>query len=330
QIKEESKRKRLKRQWELLVKRADDWFKESEQPPNFVMMVLRGDRVEWKAPDHMKAFVNSPTVLDKFKQVSLAQLYMPIQGKDVARQTEEPLELPYADSSKYRGMEFMEKQHIGQKIGLHGGQQMFVFPLLTPVPKLNIMFIFTACFEYQFVIKFLSFTKLIEIAAESIIGLFNNGRRHWILVIISTSARRMIILDPLGEVDASLTGFLSTWKSFLANSNRHVHMTLWTDWEVVALPHTKQPDSTSCGIFCLKFAEKFLHNDDFIGKNQDSAIIELCRLCGCSMPSGKENRVQWIGCDKCGEFWFHYQCMKTNMSYNAVCESRYICVFCES
>ncbi|KAL3888873.1 hypothetical protein ACJMK2_001233 [Sinanodonta woodiana] len=101
QIKEESKRKRLKRQWELLVKRADDWFKESEQPPNFVMMVLRGDRVEWKAPDHMKAFVNSPTVLDKFKQVSLARLYMPIQGKDVARQTEEPLELPYADSSKY-------------------------------------------------------------------------------------------------------------------------------------------------------------------------------------------------------------------------------------
>ncbi|KAL3854185.1 hypothetical protein ACJMK2_013463, partial [Sinanodonta woodiana] len=133
--------------------------------------------------------------------------------------------------------------------------------------------------------------------------------------------------------------------SFLANSNRHVHMTLWTDWEVVTLPHSKQPDSTSCGIFCLKFAEKFLHNDDLllpsepkdifqyrldilesIGKNQDSAIIELCRLCGCSMPSGKENRVQWIGCDKCGEFWFHYQCMKTNMSYNAVCESRYMCI----
>ncbi|KAL3888872.1 hypothetical protein ACJMK2_001232 [Sinanodonta woodiana] len=155
--------------------------------------------------------------------------------------------------------------------------------------------------------------------------------------IISTSARRMIILDPLGEVDASLTGFLFTWKSFLANSNRHVHMTLWTDWEVVTLPHSKQPDITSSGIFCLKFAEKFLHNDDLLLPSEPKDIfqyrLDILESIGKNqgiMPSGKENRVQWIGCCKCGEFWFHYQCMKTNMSYNAVCESRYICVFCES
>ncbi|KAL3888883.1 hypothetical protein ACJMK2_001243 [Sinanodonta woodiana] len=94
------------------------------------------------------------------------------------------------------------------------------------------------------------------------------------LDIISTSARRMIILDPLGEVDASLTGFLFTWKSFLANSNRHVHMTLWTDWEVVTLPHSKQPDITSSGIFCLKFAEKFLHNDDLLLPSEPKDIFQ--------------------------------------------------------
>lgn len=102
EIKEESKKKRLRRQWDLLVKRADAWFKESEQPPNFAMMVLRGDRVEWKAPDHMSAFVDSQTVLDKFKEVALGRLYMPSQRNDVARETEEePLALPYAESSMY-------------------------------------------------------------------------------------------------------------------------------------------------------------------------------------------------------------------------------------
>ncbi|KAK3576764.1 hypothetical protein CHS0354_014579 [Potamilus streckersoni] len=188
----------------------------------------------------------------------------------------------------------------------------------------------------------------VEVTAESIIGLFNMGRRHWILVIISASVRRMTVLNPLGEVDELLTSLLSTWKSFLANSPTNFSLTLGPNWEVVTIPHSKQLDSTSCGIFCLKFAEKLLKQEELllpskpnnifqyrldilesIAKNQDSTIKELCRCCGCKMLLGKEKRVQWIGCDQCGDFWIHYQCMKTNDSYKTVSEIRYVCVFCQ-
>ncbi|KAL3885998.1 hypothetical protein ACJMK2_026025, partial [Sinanodonta woodiana] len=195
----------------------------------------------------------------------------------------------------------------------------------------------------------------VEIVAESILRLFNN--EIFVFQIISASARRMTILNPLREVTFAYLEvsyyrwilivliapiFIFYFRSFLANINTNLYMTLRPDFEVVALPHSKQPDSTPCGIFCLKFTEKLIKEEELLLPSQPNDIFqyrldilenciirELCRHCGCKMTPGKENIIQWIGCDECGEFWFHYQCMNTNESYKAVYESRIVCVFCE-
>ncbi|XP_056007382.1 uncharacterized protein LOC125672780 isoform X3 [Ostrea edulis] len=154
--------------------------------------------------------------------------------------------------------------------------------------------------------------------------------------MISCIEKRLTVLDPLGESKMTMQCILSTWKNFLRISKKNTSLSCG-NWYVNTIPHTKQQDSSSCGIFCLMFVEKLLEEEALffntcsdaitafrvkvasrIIENQDDETLHsLCRICQkTDSMKGKLRYIDWVGCDDCGLFWCHFSCMKMSSSYH--------------
>lgn len=119
-------------------------------------------------------------------------------------------------------------------------------------------------------------------------------------------------------------------------------------WDIGTVPHTKQMDSTSCGLFCLMFAEKYVKNealtfqidksvmeaykrhmvDTLIQNVDETLVLKLCRICSMTTPKKKNADAQWVGCDECGMYWVHFCCLQTKNSFSQLISSKWVCDLC--
>ncbi|KAK7162873.1 hypothetical protein R3I93_007041 [Phoxinus phoxinus] len=108
-------------------------------------------------------------------------------------------------------------------------------------------------------------------------------------------------------------------------------------WTCDTVPHPKQTDITSCGVFALKFAEEVLKNDTVDFPAMKEAIIkhrlqiavtllletddltDICHFCG---SEGPETDLSWIQCDICLR-WFHHMCVQGPPT-----EEAFLCTAC--
>lgn len=187
-----------------------------------------------------------------------------------------------------------------------------------------------------------------EFVSEEVIGVFNVGHKHWILIIIKFNTNEIVVVDPLGETGITIKNIFSSWMTFLKlKGDPQLNL-----WRVSTLKHPKQQDSDSCGVYCLMFAEKYAGGicldfesskpqelvfayrqkilQTIIQNPDETLILKLCRICSGEEPRGKKRSqdIDWIGCEKCGMFWCHFICMKTSDTYSKFIAKKWICRFC--
>ncbi|KAM9751326.1 uncharacterized protein ACNS7B_008209 [Menidia menidia] len=152
---------------------------------------------------------------------------------------------------------------------------------------------------------------------EIILGI-NNQHHHWTLVVIYPQEKKSLFLNPLGESKQDIQKCLQITRAFMRKKGCNV-----SRWTCDTVKHPKQQDSTSCGVFSLKFAEKILSKEvvDFPVSNEavysmrleiavrlilnSDDLKDLCHFCG-EMESDSD--VNWIQCDLCLR-WFHQACV---------------------
>ncbi|XP_043968986.1 uncharacterized protein LOC122828949 [Gambusia affinis] len=99
---------------------------------------------------------------------------------------------------------------------------------------------------------------------EIILGI-NNQHHHWTLVVIYPQEKKSLFLNPLGESKQDIQKCLQITRAFMRKKGCNV-----SRWTCDTVKHPKQQDSTSCGVFSLKFAEKILSKEvvDFPVSNE--------------------------------------------------------------
>ncbi|XP_030194773.1 uncharacterized protein LOC115529827 [Gadus morhua] len=158
-----------------------------------------------------------------------------------------------------------------------------------------------------------------------ILGVVNEPN-HWILTVIFPSEQRSLVLDPLGNDASKITRCLETTRAFMRARGCTV-----SRWKANTVPHSLQQDSTSCGIFAIKYAEKVLAEESPTFPNTEGAVVnyrreitvallnetddlsELCHHCGEGEEArggsqDRPNATDWIQCDTCGR-WYHEGCV---------------------
>ncbi|KAI7811493.1 putative sentrin-specific protease-like, partial [Triplophysa rosa] len=102
-------------------------------------------------------------------------------------------------------------------------------------------------------------------------------------------------------------------------------------WSCDTLPHPKQQDGTSCGVFALKFAECVLREETIVFRNTPEGVEELrkaiavtllqnsvfkssekCGFCLCVFAKFQ------IACDCCSR-WYHQSCVQWTSKVNFLC-----------
>ncbi|KAI2645542.1 Gypsy retrotransposon integrase-like protein 1 [Labeo rohita] len=185
---------------------------------------------------------------------------------------------------------------------------------------------------------------------DVIVGIVNECH-HWFLVAIYPSQKKTILLDPLGESDIKKKRCLETTREKTCRAFMRQKGIPVSRWVCESPPHPLQMDSTSCGVFALKFAEHILQNTniDFSNAPQDVAqfrmeiastlleqsvthrsfvlyliddLSDLCHFCGEAETFDDSAEVLWISCDYCGR-WFHMDCVN-----NLSTEKQYKCFSC--
>lgn len=185
-----------------------------------------------------------------------------------------------------------------------------------------------------------------EFVSEEAFGVYNIGRKHWVLVIFNFKSRELVVMDPLGELAITLRTIFTSWINYLKLKNDPHHH----QWQVLTKKHPKQQDSTSCGVYCLMFADKYIASEsmDFrtnvesiasfrqnilqtILENPDEdLLLKICRICCLKDPRSKAKEVNWVGCDRCGMFWCHFECMKVkNTTFSTFHSKEWFCRFCK-
>ncbi|XP_049579029.2 uncharacterized protein [Syngnathus scovelli] len=154
----------------------------------------------------------------------------------------------------------------------------------------------------------ISVEKINPVEYKLIVGIVNE-HNHLKLAAIMPGEKRSLLLDPLGESQMDIKKCLESTRAFMRNKGRNV-----SGWTCGTVPHPRQQDSTSCGVFALKFAEHLLSNEEiyFSVKAHNinryrlqiattllletDDLSDLCFVCG-EATYDTDNR--WIQCDEC-------------------------------
>lgn len=155
-------------------------------------------------------------------------------------------------------------------------------------------------------------------------GAVNEGSCHWCLVYIMPKDQILYYLNPLGESSYRLLRIEEKWKNLLFGRENLGISENPTEWFVHSKKHARQTDSTSCGVFVLKFLECMLAGEenldiDITGrildtrksigqvllKNSDD-LEQYCRYC---YTKESEERGTLVCCRQCtGSKYFHVKC----------------------
>ncbi|XP_056336031.1 sentrin-specific protease [Danio aesculapii] len=90
---------------------------------------------------------------------------------------------------------------------------------------------------------------------DIVLGIINENH-HWMLMVFFPHKEKTLLLDPLKATPWKITRCLQSTRKFMKGKGCSVEK-----WTCETLHHPVQRDSTSCGVFCLKFAECVLCND---------------------------------------------------------------------
>ncbi|XP_041858745.1 sentrin-specific protease 2-like [Melanotaenia boesemani] len=152
---------------------------------------------------------------------------------------------------------------------------------------------------------------------EVIMGIVNE-HHHWTLVVIYPREKKSLFLDPLGESKTDIKKCLEITRGFMRAKGISV-----SRWSCDTVPHPKEVDGTSCGVFALTFAEKILKGESIEFDTNTQAVnslrftialtllqqtddlTDVCHHCG---EEEHETNVDWIQCDDCLR-WFHQECV---------------------
>ncbi|XP_063435626.1 sentrin-specific protease 2-like [Mytilus trossulus] len=103
--------------------------------------------------------------------------------------------------------------------------------------------------------------KNILMSTEFIIGAYHQSGSHWDLLIIEPLNGRIIFLNPMGETDFQMRTVPLRWKKFIEQLLLQFPAdaaVIDKEWNLEVPTHSKQQDGSSCGIYCLMFADKYL------------------------------------------------------------------------
>ncbi|XP_057295427.1 uncharacterized protein LOC130623898 isoform X3 [Hydractinia symbiolongicarpus] len=137
----------------------------------------------------------------------------------------------------------------------------------------------------------------------------------------------------MGELSKELVQVKQQWNSYLS-ANYGVAET----FRVEFVPHARQQDSVSCGIFCLTFAECLIvekqevpttwtresvqsYRDEIVTKlveegGQEQWCSSICRVCGKAEGPKVQGKPtdSWVCCDTCSPArWYHQQCLHQSL-----------------
>ncbi|XP_057300365.1 uncharacterized protein LOC130631220 isoform X2 [Hydractinia symbiolongicarpus] len=167
---------------------------------------------------------------------------------------------------------------------------------------------------------------------DQIIGCRCSGY-HWTLSVVIPSASTIIYFNPLGELPEEIVMVEQQWNSYLAAKYQ-----IEDNFNVEIVPHARQKDSISCGVYCLKFAECLIlekqevpitlttssvttYREEIVKKlleegGQERWCNSVCRVCGKAegpKVQGKPTDA-WVCCDTClPARWYHQQCLHKSL-----------------
>ncbi|XP_061152306.1 sentrin-specific protease-like isoform X2 [Syngnathus typhle] len=98
--------------------------------------------------------------------------------------------------------------------------------------------------------------KINPVEYKLIVGIVNE-HKHWKLAAIMPGEKRSLLVDPLGESQMDIKKCLESTRAFMRKKGCNV-----SRWTCGTVPHPRQQDSTSCGVFALKFAEHLLSDEE--------------------------------------------------------------------
>ena len=153
---------------------------------------------------------------------------------------------------------------------------------------------------------------------------------HWRLIVLYTKEKEWTIMDPLGTKETDVNLIENKFvKSYLNVSLSRK----WTYRDQV--PYDLQKDSSSCGVFILKYAYELVFNSKpklpvNNLRNFFSELIFDCKKTSedfCARCNTKKGG-QWIQCSSCSR-WLHVQCTSLDVRANYD-DVDFVCAVCEA
>ncbi|CAC5403772.1 unnamed protein product [Mytilus coruscus] len=137
--------------------------------------------------------------------------------------------------------------------------------------------------------------------------------------IIEPPKARVVFFNPMGETmlqRRTRRTVLLNWKKYIGQLLMlHLEDDMIKNCSLHIPEHSKQQDGSSCGIFCLMFAEKYINGSTLMGISQaqvdakrravastlmmfEGYMVGCCPCCGFKTNEGKEPLVQCKTCKK--------------------------------
>ncbi|XP_077321140.1 sentrin-specific protease 3-like [Lithobates pipiens] len=114
-----------------------------------------------------------------------------------------------------------------------------------------------------------------------------NVGQHWILVIFSMPQQAMFVIDPMGAEIAYAATLHHNWGLFLRMATRKDQL---VQWKIFVLNHSKQQDSSSCGVLVLMFAKEYLQSRTIFNvKTSPEAILDARLQIACTLLDYKDH-----------------------------------------
>nr|XP_022294819.1 uncharacterized protein LOC111104935 [Crassostrea virginica] len=90
---------------------------------------------------------------------------------------------------------------------------------------------------------------------DMILAAVNENNSHWTLIVIHPGDKKLVYINPLGELKRTMQNIGVKWREFiLGRVRRGVNELSEDGWKVETVKHTKQYDCNSCGGYVVKLS----------------------------------------------------------------------------
>ncbi|XP_052075463.1 uncharacterized protein LOC127712907 [Mytilus californianus] len=146
---------------------------------------------------------------------------------------------------------------------------------------------------------------------DTVIGCINDGKCHWVAVVMDVQHHIVTIMDPL-KISKKLRTYEKNFNYFTKSRD----LGTWTICTAVGYP--LQNDFSSCGVYCLKFLDRYLSKTDTslelnvqaerftIGSEIVQAVQTKGAVMTCFLCAKEPTNMRACSCCKRN---FHKKCM---------------------